>query len=350
MFMFNSVAILIPAYNPQKPLIDLIGDLSSSDFSNIVLVDDGSEHRNLFDIAQTVGGVRVLRHAENRGKGAALKTGFTYISEHFSNEIKTVITVDADGQHLPEDVVRLAEAAIEAPQNLILGVRNFQQSVPLRSMFGNYLTRMVLQRAKNISLSDTQTGLRAIPLNFAVETCAIGSSHYEFELESIVMANTLGMTIQELPITTVYIDDNASSHFRPIVDSMRVYAIFARFISVSFASFIIDISAFAIAYSISSNVYTSTYLARSVSATLNFLANKFFVFKSYNRMRALFEAGGYVLLVVVMATLSAYFVSAVHEAITINVVVAKILVDTLLFIFSFLTQKYVLFGSRREPK
>jgi glycosyltransferase involved in cell wall biosynthesis len=345
--MFNNIAVLIPAYNPQAPLIDLLRKLVASGFSNIVLVDDGSEVTELFDIAGEQLQIQVLRHPQNCGKGAALKTGFNYIADSFSGEIKTVITVDADGQHLHTDVARLAGAAIDAPESLILGVRDFQDSVPLRSKFGNYLTRTVLQKAKNISLSDTQTGLRAIPLAFAVRCCELTSSRYEFELESIVLASKQDIAIQELPIATVYIDNNDSSHFRPIVDSMRVYAVFARFISVSFASFLIDISAFAIAYAISSNVYTSTFLARSVSSTLNFLANKFFVFRSHNRMRAIFEASGYVLLVVVMATLSAYFVSLVHEATAFNVIAAKILVDAVLFFVSFLTQKYLLF--RRRP-
>jgi glycosyltransferase involved in cell wall biosynthesis len=345
--MFNSIAVLIPAYNPETPLIELLRKLGASGFNNIVLVDDGSQHSELFDIASNELQIHVLRHPQNRGKGAALKTGFTYIADKFANEVATIITVDADGQHLYTDVARLAAAAIEAPKNLILGVRDFQDSVPLRSKFGNYLTRTVLQKAKNISLSDTQTGLRAIPLDFALSACELTSSRYEFELESIVLASKQDVTIQELPIATVYIDDNDSSHFRPIVDSMRVYAVFARFISVSFASFLIDISAFAISYAISSNVYTSTFLARSLSSTLNFLANKFFVFRSHNRMRAIFEASGYVLLVVVMATLSAYFVNMLHDATAMNIIVAKILVDGVLFILSFVTQKYFLF--RRRP-
>lgn len=345
--MFKSIALLIPAYNPDAPLIELLRKLRTCGFSNIVLVDDGSERTELFDVAEQELQVQVLRHAQNSGKGAALKTGFTYIAEHFAGEVASIITVDADGQHLDTDVVRVAGAAIDSPHSLVLGVRDFQDSVPLRSKFGNYLTRTVLQRAKNISLSDTQTGLRALPLDLALKCCALTSNRYEFELESIVLANTLGIAIEELPITTVYIANNASSHFRPIVDSMRVYAVFTRFISVSFASFLIDISAFAVAYAISSDVYTSTFLARSLSSTLNFLANKFFVFRSHSRMRAILEAGGYALLVVAMATLSAYFVNLLIENVMLNVIVAKVLVDAGLFVLSFLTQKYLLF--RRRP-
>jgi glycosyltransferase involved in cell wall biosynthesis len=344
--MFNSIALLIPAFDPEAPLIELLQALLNSGFSKIVLVDDGSEQCGVFDKAERELPIHVLRHAENKGKGAALKTGFTYIADKLGGEVSTIITVDADGQHLHSDVARLARAAIDTPASLILGVRDFHQSVPLRSKFGNLLTRTVLRRAKNISVSDTQTGLRAIPLSFALASCELAANRYEFELESIVLASKQGIVIEELPIATVYIDNNDSSHFRPIVDSMRVYAVFARFISVSFASFLIDISAFAIAYAISANVYTSTFVARSLSSTLNFLANKFFVFRSHNRMRAIFEAVGYVLLVVVMATLSAYFVNLVHTTTALNVIAAKIAVDAMLFIASFLTQKYILFRRR----
>lgn len=344
--MLNSIAILIPAYNPKKPFIDLVASLNEYGFTKIVVVDDGSESIGTFDLASMKAPLHVLRHAENLGKGAALKTGFAFISEKLGDEVKTIVTVDADGQHLCSDVIRITESANENSRNVILGVRDFQDSVPIKSAIGNHLTRLVLKRAKNISLSDTQTGLRALPINFAKESCGITSNRYEFELESILLANQLGIEIQELPITTVYIANNESSHFRPIVDSMRVYAVFARFISISLVSFLIDIAAFAVSFAISSNVYTSTYLARSISATLNFLGNKFFVFKSDNKVRAIFEASGYVTLVVIMATLSAYFVNLVHSETLLNIIATKILVDAALFFVSFLAQKFLLFSER----
>lgn len=347
--MFNATVILIPAYNPTASLVDLATALAARGFDKIVIVDDGSTATENFERARSATSAHVLRHAHNQGKGAALKTGFAFISETFGGEAQSIITVDADGQHLCDDVVRIAKAGSAAPDSLILGVRDFQQSVPVRSKFGNYLTRLVLQQAKNIRLSDTQTGLRAIPLSFAMKCCELTSNRYEFELESIVLANRETIVLQELPISTVYIDNNVSSHFRPVVDSMRVYAVFARFISVSFASFLIDITAFAIAYAISSNVYTSTYLARSVSATLNFLGNKIFVFKSHDRMRAVLEASGYVLLVVAMATLSAYLVGRLHALTTSNIILVKVAVDACLFFASFLTQRHLLFLPRRLP-
>ena len=341
--MLNTIAILIPAYNPGEPLSDLVASLSEYGFRKIVIVDDGSKDSSVFDKTSMRAPVHVLRHSQNLGKGAALKTGFSFISEKLSDGLKTIITVDADGQHLYSDVIRISENAREHSDKLILGVRDFSESVPIKSALGNQLTKLVLRRAENISLSDTQTGLRAIPIGVAQESCGIPSNRYEFELESILLANRLGTEIKEVPITTVYIANNESSHFRPIVDSMRVYAVFARFLSVSLVSFIIDIAAFAACFAISSNVYTSTYLARSISATLNFLGNKYFVFKSQDRVRAIFEAAGYVTLVLIMATLSAYFVNLVQSKTLLNIIAIKILVDASLFFISFFAQKYLLF-------
>jgi glycosyltransferase involved in cell wall biosynthesis len=344
--MFNSIAILIPAYNPAAPLVELVCALRDNEFRKIVIVDDGSANADIFDEIAARVSVTILRHSKNLGKGAALKTGFNYISEQYPHEAQTVITVDADGQHLSADVTRIALRASKAPQNMILGVRDFQGRVPLRSAFGNALTSLVLRKAKSINLSDTQTGLRAIPMSFAISCCDITSNRYEFELESIVLANESGISIQELPITTVYVDNNESSHFRPILDSMRIYAVFARFISISLASFLIDITIFAICYSLTSQVFNSTYLARAASASFNFFGNKIFVFQSREKSRAFIEMLGYLVLVILIASLSAYFVNLIHNSTELDILLVKILVDSALFICSFLAQQILLFRKR----
>lgn len=339
--------LLIPAYDPDEQLAPLIRSLLSNGFSNIIVVDDGSKDKEVFESLISCYEVTVLTHSQNKGKGAALKTGFRYIIDQLSNKnIQSIISVDADGQHAPKDIAAIAEAAATAPQSLILGVRNFTTKVPLRSSFGNLLTRKILQFAENIDLEDTQTGLRAIPLRLAKETLNIDANGYEFELECLLLTNNLQIDIRQVPITTIYLNENASSHFRPIVDSMKIYAVFSRFIVISFASFLIDITAFTLAYSSTSDILLSTFFARAISAVVNFFGNKYVVFRSLGRREFISEALSYCLLVVCIATLSAFSVEYLSGLTQKNVVLIKVSVDLVLFCANFLLQKHVLFKAK----
>jgi glycosyltransferase involved in cell wall biosynthesis len=345
----KKTALVIPAYDPDDKLLDLVISLNNAGFKNIIVVNDGSEDRRIFKEIERDLSATILEHSSNRGKGAALKTGFNYAIEHFDETLQSVITVDADGQHLPKDVIRIAEASIKAPGDLILGVRKFSSDVPLRSRLGNTITRYVLNAVNDIDLDDTQTGLRAIPIKLAQQFLDIPANHYEFELECILAAKKSRTSISQVPISTVYIEDNQSSHFRPLIDSMKIYFIFGRFLLNSVSSFLVDILAFSILYGLTLNIYTSTYTARAISASVNFLINKYFVFKSSGAEGFHYEALGYGVLALVIATLSAYFVSLLNEHTTLQILKIKILVDVSLFCFSFLSQRILFSKSKSKP-
>ena len=339
--------ILIPAFNPSLDLIELVKNLLKTGFTRIVVVDDGSTSKEAFEKLQAMPPLTVVTHPHNMGKGAALKTGFKYILKNFASTAKTIITVDADGQHLSEDVKAVANTSGQKLNQLILGVRRFDTDVPLRSAFGNNITRKVLGWLSDVKVQDTQTGLRAIPVSLAEQCCTISSNRYEFELESLLLASELGYQIEQVPITTVYIENNASSHFRPVLDSMRVYAVFLRYTSISILSFLIDIALFAAFFYTSSNIFYSTYTARTVSAITNFVGNKYLVFKSYEKKRVITEASGYLALVLFSATLSASILSALQNVLPINIVAAKIAVDIGLFFLNFLIQHHLLFPTHK---
>ena len=219
---FPSICALIPAYNPGEELARTVAELKKAGFGNLLIVDDGSREKAVFERIFAHHDVALVTHAENAGKGAALKSGFRHILDNMSGEIQTIVTLDADGQHLAKDVLKVAEAAVKSGSSMILGVRNFDDDVPLRSAFGNKLTRAVLDSAENIELSDTQTGLRAIPLSLAEATLELRGDRYQFELECILLAGRSGIDIREVQIDTVYIDDNNSSHFNPLLVSCHV--------------------------------------------------------------------------------------------------------------------------------
>lgn len=342
----SDVAVVIPAYKPETVLVDLILELEEKNIDLICVVDDGSgsDYRAIFTEIRKRSSVIFLQHDENEGKGAALKTAFRYIHENAPN-IVTVVSADADGQHRVDDILKVAKVAINKSDSLVLGVRQFQGSVPLRSKFGNVLTRYVFQIFSRKNVSDTQTGLRGIPVKLLSDLEAIKSNRYQYELEAMLTALESGYEIQEIPIETVYISGNESSHFRPVLDSLRIYLVFLRYGAVSLISFALDVLLFFLLITIyPSQIMVSTYGARLLSGSFNFFVNRSIVFKAEPKRTLVRHAIGYVALAFTIATLSGGGVYLSSVIFGFHPVVAKVIVDTLLFFVSFLTQRYLIFN------
>jgi glycosyltransferase involved in cell wall biosynthesis len=249
------VAALLPAYQPTGALVDVVKALAGSGFTAIIVLDDGSgpEYAAIFDELQLLDGVRVIRHAVNLGKGAALKTGMNYALVEFP-DLAGVVTADADGQHDPADIRRVARRFAESPDALVLGARTFAGEVPLRSRFGNWITRKAMRLAVGHRLSDTQTGLRAVPRGLMERMLSVSASGYDFELEMLVAAKHLGVEVAEEPIQTIYASGNPTSHFEPLRDSMRIYFVLLRFAFISMLTAVLDNLAFYLFFSASGAV------------------------------------------------------------------------------------------------
>ena len=216
--MIEDVTILIPAYQPDDKLVALVARLRAA-FAHVVVVDDGStEGRAVFDAIRAQVDA-VLVHAVNRGKGAALKTGFAWIRANQSGT-KGVVTADADGQHTVADITRVAEAVAEHPGGLVLGVRRFNGHVPFRSRFGNYWTMGFFWLITGLAVKDTQTGLRGIPRDLLDRVANLPGDRYEYEMRMLVDARLHPQKPRQIPIETVYLDGNKSSHFRPLRDTI----------------------------------------------------------------------------------------------------------------------------------
>lgn len=341
----DNIALVIPAYNPDSIIVDLINQMILNCFSIIVVVDDGSniDSRKIFENIAKMPEVIVLRHSLNLGKGAALKTAFRYVLETYSNKVDAVVTVDADGQHTMGDIKKVAETIAHCRDCLVLGTRNFSKSVPLRSRFGNRLTRRVLNLLSGLKLNDTQTGLRGISRQMLQESLKISSNHYEFELECLFLAKQMNLQFVQIPIMTVYIDNNKSSHFKPLIDSIKIYFIFLRFIFSSLLSFLIDILFFALFIPLTNNIAISTYAARIISGSFNFLFNKHAVFLKRSKFGIKKEIFSYLVLCLIISTLSAISVKNISEHSQLNLIFIKIFVDIGLFVISFLTQRHIIF-------
>ena len=236
--------VLIPAYCPDEKLLSVVSELTAQNDYSIVVVDDGSEseYAGVFDALcseEFRDNVTILRHAENRGKGAALKTGLEYIkSAAVGNE--GIITVDADGQHLPDDVRRTAAAWRASPSALIIGSRRFTGTIPVRSHIGNAITRSVFAITTGVRVYDTQSGLRAFSAEYIDDMLGIKGDRYDYEINQLLFATKHNIPIIEEPIETVYDEGNRSSHFKVFKDSWLIYRTILVFMLSSFSCFVID--------------------------------------------------------------------------------------------------------------
>jgi glycosyltransferase involved in cell wall biosynthesis len=342
----HRAVIVIPAYEPTSKLTDLVRELSA-DGRTIIVVDDGSSAQcaEIFDAVAAFSNVTVLRHAVNLGKGRALKTAFNYVLLH--SPMSGVVTADADGQHLAADIRRVADHLERSAGNtLVLGSRAFSGRVPLRSRFGNTLTRGVFRLLIGRGLTDTQTGLRGIPRGFLATLMQLETGRYEFELDMLVRA-ARQMAIEEVTIATVY-GTFAKSHFNPLRDSLRIYFVFIRFLSLSLITAALDYATFAIVFTARPDVLQALVVARIVSWIFNFTANRRLVFRSRGRIAT--EAIRYLALAISLMIVSYGLITALVEVIGLNVYVAKVLAEGTLFAASFALQNLVVFAGRRHGR
>ena len=346
----RAVTVLIPAYNPDEKLLALLPKLKER-FSRIVIVDDGSvTGREIFPQAEKYV-EKILVHERNRGKGAALKTGFAYIGDSAD-----VITADADGQHTPDDIAKVAEGLKSHRDGLVLGVRSFSGKVPLRSRFGNWWTRWFFFMMTGLMVRDTQTGLRGIPAALLPRVAGIPGDRYEYEMAMLADAKNHPSRPLQIPIETVYIDSNATSHFNPLLDTIRIYRSLFQFCISSVLSFLIDNGIFAAVMWVLTakdtprrdDVLVALVAARVVSSHFNYFYNRFVVFRReratpHRRHRSYY---GYIALVLAVGAASYALTegcAALLDVRGVAVTVVKIAADIALFVASYLVQKKLIF-------
>ena len=297
----SKISVVLPSLDPDEKLIAVVDGLLEYGFSDIILVNDGSKQENLHyfeDLAAAHSEIHLLRHEVNRGKGAALKTAFTWFLEN-RPDAAGVVTVDGDNQHHPEDTRRCAEQMLESG-HLVLGVRDFNQDhVPQRSRTGNHITSFVFKVLVGMECSDTQTGLRAIPTAFLPTLNAVYGDRFEYETNMLLALQLHEIPFDEVKIRTVYIEENKSSHFRAVRDSWRIYKLifahlfkhrlkrFLKFGLSSVVSFVVDTGLYSMFTWLLKAVLVDPWLnilcttcARVPSSALNFLINRKVVFKS----------------------------------------------------------------------
>ncbi|MEG1651729.1 MAG: glycosyltransferase family 2 protein, partial [Oscillospiraceae bacterium] len=284
---YCDIPVIIPAYEPDERLIGIIKELQGENFNNIVVVDDGSgvNYSLLFERAESMS-CTVLHHAVNLGKGRALKTAFNQILFQFP-QVCGVITADSDGQHSADCIKNCAIALCQNPDKLIMGCRDFVgESVPLKNRLGNKFTALVFRLFCGIKVSDTQTGLRAIPINFIKTLMVVKGEGFEFETNMLIESRISEFEIMEVPIKTIYQGENYTTHFNPLRDSLRIYSLLGKYVFSSLFSTVVDFVLFYILIKSlrsavpSYYIFISTAVARIISAIINYIINRKLVFKS----------------------------------------------------------------------
>lgn len=342
----SEAPILIPAYEPGELLESLLDNLLQLGIRAIIVVNDGSspESSSCFERIARLERVHLVHHAVNLGKGAALKTGMNYALVHFPN-CCGVVTADADGQHHPEDIVRVAQRLREHSESLVMGVRTFGEQVPWKSWVGNRATCVLMRLMVGQNLSDTQTGLRGIPRTLIPHLLRVSSTGYEFELDMLIACKHQGYAIWQEPIRTIYLDGNQHSHFHPIRDSMRIYVLLLRFSILSLVTALIDNLVFALTLGATGSIGQSQTVARLIAMTFNYAGARRLVFHSRQRQAVVLPK--YVLLVICNGFLSYALIRLLHERVGMQTIAAKILVEGALFIANFAIQRDFVF-TRRE--
>lgn len=334
--------VLIPAYQPDARLPRLILELHRADPSTkIVVVDDGSGQKfsDIFEAAATAG-AHVISYENNRGKGYALREGFSWIRDNAGDSQECVVTADADGQHTLNDIFRVGRTCTDTGTS-VLGVREFVGHVPARSRIGNTATSALFWLATGWKLKDTQTGLRAFPVALLPALLEVQGDRYEYELRVLLHLAKFRHPVTQIPIETIYEAGNPTSHFRPLQDSARIWAPLLKFAASSGVATVIDYVLVLVLNALTGALFFPVLAARMASASVNFAMN-----------RRVFEATGvplrrsalrYAALAVAVVA-GSYTMLAVLTGIGMPLWIAKIIADTTMYLVSYSAQSRYVFA------
>lgn len=342
------LAVIIPAYEPDEKLIGVVKEEFKLGHK-VIVVDDGSG----VDYAEIFASIKnksiILAHNENKGKGRAIKTALEYVKNNLP-ECEQISVMDADGQHLPEDMENLFLNSLTTQRQLILGVRSVGKEMPLRSRMGNTITRTVFRLASGIKVSDTQTGLRLFNSSLIDTFLSIEGERYEYETNVLMYCAKNDIDIAEVPIETIYHDNNNScSHFNTVKDSFRIYKDILKFSLCSASSFLMDYLIFCLLAVVfpagAAGLMTANILARVISGSYNYLANCKIVFHTGAKPKTAVQ---YLMLAIVILVLNSVFLALYTSFLHIPPYGAKVLTEITLFIISYVVQHKLIFKLKKS--
>ncbi len=333
---------LVPAYEPNELLRDVVESLVNDAFT-VVIVNDGSSASCDALFSALSEKAYILTHTENKGKGRAIKTGLAFIQKRFGAQV-VIVTVDADGQHKSKDALHLATLAAAHPDTLYLGSRQLSGDIPLRSFLGNSITRLIFRLSTGTAIYDTQTGLRAFHGALLPQLLIIEGDRYEYEMNMLLTFAKNKYKMKEETIETIYYNENSASHFQTIQDSLRIYKEIFKFSLASLAGFLTDFLAYTLLLALTGSFVFSNIVARIVSATLNYTLNKTLVFQS--KSNPVKSAASYILLAICILAGNTLLLNFLITRLGVSSIFAKLITEVVFFFLSWWAQKHIVF---RQP-
>lgn len=334
---YDNIVIVIPCLNPDEKFLGTLQELTTHGFQRIIVVNDGSskEYDNIFCEAVEKYHVDLLKHCINLGQGRACKTAYNFYYENYRESSVGIVQCDADGQHHIEDIEECASLLVKHPEKFILGTRDFNNPiVPFRSRFGNKCTSAVFRFLYGLKISDTQSGLKGIP-NFMIPTLLeTPGERFEYATSVLLEIQKEWGDIYQYDIKTIYIEGNRSSHFKPLVDSYRIYKTILKYSIASLLAVCMDFLVFSLAVavlgdSLQKYIYYASLAAGMTAGLFNFLINKKIVFGVSGNVRI--QMIKYFFVNITRAVTSAFLIKQLLLVMNLNVVLLKVIVDTALF-------------------
>lgn len=338
---------LIPSYEPDGALLKVVNELLENSFI-VVVVNDGSSEQYNEIFNQLPKEVHYLAYEVNQGKGHALKHGFSYIKDHFDSD-SIVVTLDSDGQHRVSDAMKICDVC-EGNNGIVLGSRYFGKGTPRKSRFGNFMARMTFLISTRHKIYDTQTGLRAFDYSLLERLIGIKGERYEYEMNVLLDAVRHNIPLKEERIETIYINDNAGTHYNPFKDTFRIFKEVIKFSISSLIGFLVDYAAFTLLTLIPVSwehwTLACNVIARIISASVNFTINYKLVFKSKEKVWV--AVIKYALLAIFILGCNTALLWLLVEKAGMNKYLAKVIVEITMFITSWLVQRLFVFRKKKQ--
>ncbi len=348
--MNNEILIIIPAYNPPIKLFEALLTKLEGAFKHVLIVNDGSDESFNDFFKKLERKYHVLKHEYNLGKGEAIKTAYRFAYDNYKDVLAYVV-IDCDNQHDIEDMINCCKAAIERPDSLVIGVRDFSlDTVPFKSKAGNKITRLMFKWLFNKDITDTQTGLRAISPNIVDKLLAVSGSRYNYELKCLITCCEENIPIVEVPIKTIYIENNKESRFNPVKDSFIIYKEFINYYLRLFIPYLISLLVFLIVFYFmnSNNDLKALIIVNIIAGIINIVTNIIMNYRNIYKHNNLGNNLVYILKKILKIFIAGFFIYICYNLLNINLLLSKVLVDIILTIIIFLIFRNV--GFKNEKK